>query len=254
MRSAIRHPARKFENKQRVQFAHEFRVARAFALRDGEAFEEQLLVMERLGTYLSNCHGGLKEFEELLEGLARESVLSFDAARKFPQLHSNFASLYDQARIGRNDAMHQGAVARHLARHAQELALIMEDALMNTATTAKDFMIRDPTCAELWEPLSAIRRVMLLNAFSYLPFQCGNEWRFLSDTGLVSFLRSGGDRKKKMLMTLEDALADKLPWTKARLCGIDESIEKLAKTMRTEPCLVVADKRLVGLITAFDLL
>lgn len=253
MRSAERDPNRKFEHRQRVQFAQEFRAARAQALRDAEAFEEQLLVMERLGTYLSNSRGGLNEFERLLREIATDSALSSEAARAFPAMHSDFAVLYQEARIGRNDAMHEGAIARHLARNSQELALIMEDALMSTAKTAKDFMVRDPVCAELWQPLSAIRRTMLLNAFSFLPFRFGNEWRFVSDCGLVNFLRCG-DRKKRMLMTLNDALDQKLPSSKADHCGINESIERLGKAMQNQPCLVFDQKQLVGLITAFDLL
>lgn len=246
---------RKLEPNQRVAFARAFREARAAALRDAEAFEEQLFVLERLGTYISNSSGGLAEFARLLEQVARESPLAFDAARKCPELHVGFPMLYEQARIARNDAMHQGAVARHLARNSQELALIMEDALMSTATTAKDFMVRDPICAELWQPLSAIRRTMLVNAFSFLPFEKNKEWRFISDGNLVTFVRSpNANRRKRMLLTLEEALAEGLLSTPAEQCGLNTPIEKLAKLMRNAPWLVFSDRRLVGLITAFDLL
>ena len=119
MRSAERDPNRKFEHKQRVQYAQEFRAARAGALRDAEAFEEHLLIMERLGTYLSNSRGGLNEFERLLREIAVDSALASEAARAFPAIHSDFSVLYQEARIGRNDAMHEGAIARHLARNAQ---------------------------------------------------------------------------------------------------------------------------------------
>lgn len=246
---------RKLDNRQRVDFAHQFRDARAAALRDSEAFEEQLLVMERLGVYVLNSHKGLAAFQRDLQEIASESPLAFDAAHAYPALHLSFPTLYDEARIGRNDAMHQGAVARHLARHAQELALIMEDALMSSVKTVKDFMVRNPITAELWQPLSAIRRTMLLNAFSFLPFQIGKEWRFVSDGDLATFLRSqGADRKKRMLMTLGEALDKGLKPTKAQQCGLDEPIEKLAKTMGHAPVLVFVDNRIVGLVTAFDLL
>lgn len=40
-------------------------------------------------------------------------------------------ALYDLVEQGRNEALHQGAFARHLAEHAIELALALEDALAN---------------------------------------------------------------------------------------------------------------------------
>lgn len=75
---------------------------------------------------------------------------------------------------------------------------------MSTAKTSKEFMVRDPVCAELWQPISAIRRTMLLNAFSFLPFQReSGTWRLLSDRHLVAFLReSEAARKDRILLTL----------------------------------------------------
>jgi CBS domain-containing protein len=248
---------RRLGNEQRVDFAHQFRAARAKALRDAEAFEEHLFVMERLGSYVLNAHGNLKRFQAVLERLARESPLAFEAEKNYPDLHLSFAALYEEATIARNDAMHHGAIARHLAGHAQELALIMEDSLMSTAKKARDFMVRSPECAELWQPLSAIRRTMLVNAFSFLPFESNKgEWKLISDCNLVNFIRCSSDnRKKRLLMTLEAALVEGLQPTKADRCGIDEPIEKLAASMENVPWLVFdKEARLIGLITAYDLL
>ena len=73
---------------------------------------------------------------------------------------------------GRNDALHQGACARHLANHAVQLALVLEDALMPSEPKVSDFMVRDAICAAHWQPISFVRQQMLANSFSYLPF-CG---------------------------------------------------------------------------------
>lgn len=247
---------RELHHEQRVAFAHEFRAARAGALRDAEAFEEHIFVMERLGSYIVNLpRGDLRKYQSALEGVAHESPLAFAAEKVFPEFHVGFLALYEEARIARNDAMHQGAIARHLARHAQELALIMEDALMSGAKTAREFMVRSPVCAELWQPLSAIRRTMLLNAFSFLPFKSREgEWKLMADSELVAFIRCK-DRQTRLLMTLEEALGEGLRPAKANVSDMEEPIENIAATMGNTPRLIVdSEGRLLGLLTAFDLL
>jgi len=42
----------------------------------------------------------------------------------------DFTALYESVRKARNAAVHEGALARHLAVHALEMALVLEDALM----------------------------------------------------------------------------------------------------------------------------
>jgi CBS domain-containing protein len=153
--------------------------------------------------------------------------------------------------------MHQGAAARHLARSAQELALIMEDALMAGASTANEIMVPNPVCAELWHPLSDIRRTMLLNAFSFLPYQnASGDWRLVSDCHLVQFLRdTGGNRDDRLLLTFEEAIEDGLKTTVPSMFKLTHQITAIAARITEEPCLVMTnDGRLAGIITAFDLL
>ena len=243
--------------EQRVAFAHEFRAARAISLQDAECFEEHLFVVERLGSYLLKVEGSLGKFQPVMEELARESPLAFQAERVCPQCHVSFTVLYEEVRVGRNHAMHHGAVARNFAKHAQELALIMEDASTSAGSKAREFMVRNPTCAELWEPLSAIRRTMLLNAYSFLPFRLGNgEWKLLSDADVVAFTRGvAADRKRRLLLSLDEALGEHLKVTDAPICRMEDPIDRVSKSMGNVPWLVI-DKgnRLLGLITAFDLL
>jgi len=248
---------RSLGKEEREAFAREFKAARAGALRNAEAFEEHLFVMERLGSFLIRSHRHLGKYQSDLRALANHSPLAHEVSVEYPELHLGFDALFEEVRIGRNDAMHQGAVARHLARYAQELALIMEDALMSDAQTAKQFMVRDPACAELWHPLSAIRRTMLLNAFSFLPYRTKTgTWRLVSDSRLVQFLRAPTEnRKSRLLMTLDEAKKEGLHDIKPLQCGLDEPISKLASKMKDIPCLVISkDRRLLGVITAFDLL
>jgi CBS domain-containing protein len=214
-------------------------------------------VVERLGSYLLIADGDLGKFRPVMENLARESPLAFEAERACPECHVSFTTLYEEVRVGRNHAMHHGAVARNLAKHAQELALIMEDALMSSAIKAREFMVRNPTCAELWEPLSAIRRTMLLNAYSFLPVRLTNgQWKLLSDADVVAFTRrAAADRKRRLLLRLDEALDEHLKVTDAPICGMEDPIDRMSTSMGNVPWLVVdEDGRLLGLITAFDLL
>jgi len=253
---------RRLRHQERYAFAQEFKAARASALRDAEAFEEHIFVLERLGSYLWNKpKGNLGKYKKLLLEEAARSTLAFEAASRFPSFHVSLEALYEEARKARNDAMHHGAIARHLSRHAQEIALIMEDALMDGATKVREFMVRNPACTELWHPLSSIRRTMLLNAFSFLPFEkARGDWHFVSDLDLAAFLQCGkkGERTTRMLLTLGEALEGKperLSAQKAAVCHMETSVQELARSTRAVPHLVLDDQqRLLGIITPFDLL
>src|SRR5205807_1099661 len=82
---------------------------------------------------------------------------------------------------------------------------------------ARDFMVSDPLCAFPWQPISAIRRNMLANSFTYLPLapdgMSASQWKLVSDYSIASFLRaapSGKDRKMRLACKLADALAAKM--------------------------------------------
>src|SRR2546430_15710818 len=126
-------PLRILGSEERLAFAREFKAARAVAVRDAEGFDELLFVLERFGCHLTRSQGNLGQYKEALRDIAGESALSHTIPLHCPVLHVNFDSLYESVRIGRNDALHQGTGARHLARNAPEIALIMEAALMNGA-------------------------------------------------------------------------------------------------------------------------
>ena len=55
-----------------------------------------------------------------------------------------------------------------------------------------DFMVRDPVCAHLWQPISLIRQRMLTNSFSCLPVQNEEEqWCLVSDLQIAMYLHPG---------------------------------------------------------------
>jgi hypothetical protein len=150
-------------------FSYELREARAVALKDAEAFEQLLFVFERLGVYLTGSIKNLGGYADALGRVASNSPMAQLIPKDLPDWHAPFSTLYEIVKTARNEALHEGSYARHLTKNAVELSMILEDALMVEAFCARNFMVRDPVCAYMWQPISAIRRAMLVNSFSFLP-------------------------------------------------------------------------------------
>jgi CBS domain-containing protein len=243
-----------------MYFRNEFREARAKALSNAEEFQEILFVLERFGSYLHGSAEGLYEYRHKIRDVAAISPLAEDIPASFPSWHVPFSQLYYLVRRARNDALHQGALARHLTRNAVQLALILEDALMSSRKSAGDYMVRDPVCASLWQPVSFIRQQMLANSFTYLPVWNSEGWRLVSDYQVALFLRhnvlSRNHRRAKLAMTLEEAVNDGLILEEVCTCLTNASLDEVLELSKGRPVLVVdgeRPERLVGIVTPFDL-
>src|SRR5262249_32601868 len=150
------------EDAAALSFADQLRGAREAAIKDGEAFDVVIHAAERLGSFLNGAIGDLGKYEDKLAELFQESDNNGPI--------TPFSLLFDLVRDARNDALHQGAFARHLTVHAIELALRLEDALRKRLPAiVENYMVRNPVCAELWQPISLIRQQMLANSFSFMP-------------------------------------------------------------------------------------
>ena len=174
--------------------------------------------------------------------------------------HSKFSAIYELVRDARNDALHQGAFARHLTNSVIHLALILEDALMSNASTVGEFMVREPICASFWQPLSFIRQQMLKNSYSYLPLMQENNgqprWMLVSDYHVAHYLRQG-DRKARLAKTLIAARAEGLMLEPAKTCFADTSVVEALKMSEGKPVIIIDRERpelLVGIVTSFDFL
>lgn len=252
------------EPEQRLYFRDQLREARAIALRDAEGFQGILFIIERLGYFLSRQRpekeSGLDSYRSCIIELARESPLF---------IHKEFWRLYEAVRTARNDAMHQGAYARHLTTRAVELAIILEDALMSNSEKVKEYMVRNPLCAELWQPISLIRQQMLANSFTFLPLYIRERpdvkesgWYLVSDYSIARFLRSSSDRKTRLRMTLGKAISEGLEIEPTTPVGEDLSIKDAVKDPVKDaggrPLLIMLNlddpSTLVGIVTPFDLL
>jgi hypothetical protein len=249
-----------------ITFADQLRLARYSALGDAEEFDEIIHTVERLGSYLTKekfgdrgKDGDLGKYRDALANLASRSGLAYVADHE--QLLTPFDRLYELVRMARNDAMHQGAFARHLTVHAIELAIILEDALTQLRNpTVGDFMVRSPVCAELWQPIGFIRQQMLANSYSYLPVLKDRQWYLISDVAIAVYLgaeREGPERKRRLASTLDKAFSD-VGVTQIEPKPDSTSLADALEALRHVPALLIyraSDKdNLAGILTAFDLL
>jgi CBS domain-containing protein len=263
------------EHDAAIYFRDQFRDARARALHDAEAYQEVLFSIERFGSALTGTVGALGSYSEKVIAKAKDSPLAEDIPLTHRDWHVPFPALYEVVKDARNDALHQGASARHLTAHATQLVIALEDALNENATNVGDYMVRDPLCASPWQPISLIRQQMLANNFTYLPIwdERGAEprWRLVSDHAVAKYLRSapsknGKDgRKERLAKTVKGALSSgestltsgRLTLTDTRYCASDTIIEEVLEVLDGPPVLIVDrynDERLVGILTPFDLL
>ena len=249
------------EAEAALHFRDQFREARATVLRDSEGYEAIVLVLERLGRFHQPKANGLGRFRDELRIIASESPLAHSIPGRRPDFHLDFTKLYEAVREARNLAVHEGALARHLSTHALECALVLEDALMSNMTTVGEFMVRGPTTAASWQPLSFVRQIMLMNSFSYLPVQIKGadrlEWHFVSDVSLARALRDAPTRESMLAMPLSEAVAtETIKLRRAKEVSVDTTIESIIKDLDAVPLLVVSAQgsELLGIVTAFDLL
>jgi len=252
-----------------IFFTDQLRLARLAALADAEAFDEIIHVLEKLGSYLTReaqrdvgSPSNLGQYEYVLVELASHSGMADDIPGKFRSILTPFKTLFQSVRVARNDAMHQGAFARHLARHAVQLGIILEDALASHLNhVVSDFMIRNVVYAEPWQPIGFIRQQMLENSFTCLPVLAMSdsdaEWQVVSDVDIAAFLRQetrSKDRVKLLANTLQEA---KVNLRSAKFVDEKTTLDEALELLKGNSILLVAgpSKRgLLGILTAFDLM
>ena len=251
------------QTEQAFYFREQFREAREAAQRDAENFGPIVFALERLGAFLRGGRGkGMWALKDHLIKLARKSPLA-EIGELQRSYHVPFAILFDLVRRERNSAMHEGVFARHLTQNAIQMSIILEDALAQNIPMnhVSNFMVRNPVCAEPWQPLSFMRQSMLANSFSYLPVKRGAEgrWGLVSDLAIAGYLRSDY-RRSRLAQTLDEAIQGGLTVPDANTIRADMDIDSVLDAMAVEPfghVLLVtdeSDQHLLGIVTPFDLL
>lgn len=242
-----------------ITFSAQLREARENALRDSEAFDGIIHVVERLGSFLDQKIGDLGRYKRQIDEKARHSALAKDVPDQWRSIHVPFALLYDLVKNARNDAVHQGAFARRLSGHAIELSLVLKDALKRSldSPTVGDYMVRNPICAELWQPISFVRQQMLANSFSFLPVSRGGNWCLLSDLDIANYLGTDvPERRKRLAQNLDAA---RIPMKPAKFCAVDTPLEEALRMLdgSQDPllvCLRNGEPVPIGIVAPFDFL
>ena len=264
------------DKKVALHFRDEFRKARDSALKDAEGYQQILFVLERMGSYLLKKNGDLGKYEYCISKLVEQNCPSF--LKPSNDYHIKFDRLYEMVRNGRNDALHQGAVARMMTSHSVQLSMMIEDTLMAVAMPEKisEYMVKNPVCAHEWQPISFIRQIMLENSFSHIPFYWEEQkkWHVISDLDVAKIRQKEKldekDRAKRLMGTLKCWIkSQKITPPKAKVVSPDKPVCEVLKCTddctddKGWPVLVkrcnCKEKRcdcreLLGIVTPYDLM
>ena len=162
-------------------------------------------------------------------------------------------TLLRTVRYARNDRMHRGAAGRQSARLACELATRIEGALMAKANKINDLKARDVivspvATAECWQTLYELRRTMLAEGYSALPWWNGDDWRLVTADWLAKRLMEGDDHVQ--LETELRCVPNNDPPPPAKTVCPDTRLRCIPR----DTSLVLEHDVLVGIITPVDLL
>ncbi|WP_145274048.1 CBS domain-containing protein [Tautonia plasticadhaerens] len=234
------------------------RDARALVHRNAESFHEAAAILEHVG----QMHEGVVK-----DGLGGYKATICNLARRAPVIQSErIEALFDTVKNARNDSVHSGDFIRHHAIRLVELLLVLEEGLSMSAKIAEDLMVRNPTTVEPWHNIAAVRRAMLGNSYSFLPVRDTNGvWKLLSDVAVVKYLRPADNSGNKSLRNkllgkpLNEILeAGDIELTECKCYAPNKNIGDIKKIITMLPALIVEKdgnkERLVGILTAFDLL
>jgi hypothetical protein len=151
------------DEDEALAFRWQLKAARHTALRDGEQFHDLICAMERLGRRLAlgaaGEHRGFGDAAPQLRAFLVERLEEDGEA-----FVTTIEQLMEMVRTARNDALHQGAFARHLTRNATLLAIQLEDALMVATMEVRHFMVANPVTAALWQTVEMVRQAMLVDS------------------------------------------------------------------------------------------
>lgn len=238
---------------QRKFFLDALRAARKAALDDAEGYQPIAVALELLGRTLKPKAFSLGGFRSALLPIAKNGTRDH-LATCIPGV-SKLEGLYDSVQNGRNDAAHQGSHARHLVRHCVELALAIEEGLMVDFNCVADFMVREPACAQLWQPVAYARQQMLANSYSQLPILKDDCWFLLSDTAIARY-SNARDKKLALRRTIQDAVDGEDLALDLACCVAPESTVAEAIGKATNGVVLIVDDRnsLIGIATSFDFL
>lgn len=230
------------------------REARRRVLQGSSSFLDIVQVIERFGRE----HWEQRHLKSINKVLAK-FIDKWNTGGSSEEVHR----LLDAMREGRNEAVHEGTLGRRLARDCVRVSIMVEDALRREAgmRSVIDSMVETVVYARLWQTLRTVRRTMMENEFTHLPFENEGEWYTVDAEALCVYRDQHCDDDNEVWgQTLRSAMerADKpLDVRKAVLVNHREDIHEATVQLKGQGMLLVrgkCDKEIVGVLTAFDLL
>ena len=127
-----------------------------------------------------------------------------------------------------------------------------------------DVMVHNPVTADMWHPVSYVREIMLAEAFSFLPVFDAGKWKVVADYSIAQFLKRPDiqmNRRDRLILSLKDAIDRQfITLTEPIRCTATTPSSEVGVKLQGPPVLVtepgaeVGTERLIGIVTAFDLL
>lgn len=233
---------------EQTYFLQRLRDARYAALRDAENFVDICSALEELGCRLKEAKAiGLGGYEAQFRALSVYGGME----------GTRFGVLFEQVRMARNDAAHQGVFARNTAKRAVRLCTYIEGIIMTQLQQIGDLMSGHLLLAQPHHTLSHLREEMLSNSFSFLPYQVSGGYRLISDIDVARLLRNDRFKGKNSYTTTVSQLDSQWLGGLHQAVVLQETVLLTAVIDRISvfPAVVENSSGLpVGIITAFDLL
>jgi CBS domain-containing protein len=230
---------------------HDLRQAIAAGLADAEGYMPLIRCFERIGRHVRYVTAGPPDDHLTLADVQGDlgRIVAHSSA-EYRRMKALFELIVD----ARNHAVHQGGVARQLRAWGVTYALALQEGLMANLkeVRAEDLMVTGVVVAEPWYLLRDVRTAMLANSFSWIPVRLDGVWWLIQDLAIASLLInvSAADRRAALDRRVEDA---RQRLRKARTILPD--VRRSELPLADDPLLVVdTENRLLGIVTAYDLL
>ena len=244
-------------NDERERIHHtvgKLRQARGRVLKSNSDFLEIVQVIENFGR---------DRWKKRKLGDINSSLAELIENQKACDSSIEVMSLLHAVREGRNEAVHTGTLGRWLARDCVRVGIMVEETLRREAgmKSVAEYMVESVVYARLWQTLRTVRRTMMENEFTHLPFENGGQWYVVSAEALCIYRDNyQGDKKEIWSQTLRKALEHgqcRLEAQEAVLVKLNECVHQATKRIKGQGLLLVReenDSRIVGVVTPFDLL
>ena len=243
------------DERERIRYTvEELRQARGRVLKGNSDFLEIVQVIESFG----RDHWNKYKLSEINKELAR-----LIKAQKTCDSPDEVMPLLDAMRDGRNEAVHTGTLGVQFARDCVRVSIMIEETLRREAgmKSVADYMVESVVYARLWQTLRTIRRTMMENEFTHLPFENDDQWYVVSAEALCIYRDNhGGAKNHVWSQTLREAWEHeccRLEAPEAVLVKRDECIHQATKKIKGQGMLLVrgeCDRGIIGVVTPFDLL